>query len=119
MLNLDTHVLVYALTGRLTRREMDLLTGDNWSMSGIVLWEIAKLVQLGRIEIDLDDPEIVRALSRIHTWPITIDICRAIRRLDFKADPADELIAATSLVHDVPLVTRDRRLRRSRVVPIA
>ena len=119
MLNLDTHVLIYALTGRLNKRERDLLVGDAWSISGIVLWEIAKLDQLRRIEIDLDDPEILRALSRIHTWPITVDICRAIRGLDFTGDPADELIAATSIVHDVPLLTRDRRLRRSGVVPLA
>lgn len=119
MLNLDTHVLIYALTGRLNKRERGLLVGDAWSISGIVLWEIAKLDQLRRIEIDLDDPEILRALSRIHTWPITVDICRAIRGLDFTGDPADELIAATSIVHDVPLLTRDRRLRRSGVVPLA
>lgn len=31
----------------------------------------------------------------------------------------DELIAATSVVHNVPLVTRDRSLRRSRIVPLA
>ena len=33
--------------------------------------------------------------------------------------PADELIAATSVVHGVPLVTRDRRLLASRIVPLA
>ncbi len=40
-----------------------------------------------------------------------------IRTLDFAADPADEIIAATSLVHGVPLVTRDRPIHRSRLVP--
>jgi len=44
---------------------------------------------------------------------------RASIRLDVQSDPADELIAATSLVHNVPLVTRDRTLRRSRQVPLA
>ncbi len=119
MLNLDTHVLIYALQGSLTRAEEKLLTGDSWSISGIVLWEVAKLRQLGRIEIELDGQEIIRALAGIQTWPITLDICRAIRELDFTGDPADELIAATSLVHELPLVTRDRRLRASRVVPLA
>jgi predicted nucleic acid-binding protein len=33
--------------------------------------------------------------------------------------PADELIAATSVVHRVPLVTRDRQIRRSKLVPLA
>lgn len=52
-------------------------------------------------------------------WPLTIEVCRAIPSLDFDSDPADEIIAATSIVHRVPLVTRDRRIRMSRVVPFA
>ena len=118
MLNLDTHILVHALGGELREREREILAADAWSISGIVLWEIAKLVQLGRLELDLRDGDVVRALSRIHHWPLTIAVCRAIADLDFTADPADELIAATSLVHGVPLVTRDRRILRSEVVPL-
>ena len=49
MLNLDTHVLLYAVTGALRPRERRLLGADRWSVSAIVLWEIAKLAQLGRI----------------------------------------------------------------------
>jgi PIN domain nuclease of toxin-antitoxin system len=119
MLNLDTHVLVHALAGELTRSEEALLRGDSWSISAIVLWEIGKLAELGRIEVDLDDAELGRLLGRLHVWPLTLDVCRAIRRLDVRSDPADEIIAATSLVHQVPLVTRDARLRRSRLVPLA
>jgi PIN domain nuclease of toxin-antitoxin system len=119
MLNLDTHVLVHALAGELTRREEALLRDDSWSISAIVFWEIGKLAERGRIEVDLDDAGFGRALARIHVWPLTLEICRAIRRLDVRSDPADEIIAATSLVHGVPLVTRDGRLRRSRLVPLA
>lgn len=119
MLNLDTHVLLYALSGALTPREKRLLAGETWSISAIVLWEIAKLAQLGRIALDLDDPELSRGLARIHTWPLSFEICREVRALDFRSDPADEIIAATSLVHRVPLLTRDKRIKRSRVVPIA
>ncbi len=119
MLNLDTHVLIYALAGQLTARERRLLESDSWSISAISLWEIAKLVQLGRIEVDLDGPELTRLLSRVHTWPITLDICRAIRDLDLRGDPADEIIAATSVVHRVGLLTRDRQLKRSRRIPLA
>ena len=119
MLNLDTHVLVHALAGELTRPEEALLRDDSWSISAIVLWEIGKLAELGRIEIDLDDAELGRTLARIHIWPLTLDVCRVIPRLDIHSDPADEIIAATSLVHQVPLVTRDARLRRSRLVPLA
>ena len=119
MLNLDTHILLRALTGELTRKEERLLSRRRWSIASIVLWEVAKLAELGRIEVDLDDPELGRALARIDVWPLTLDVCRASRDLDFEGDPADEIIAATSVVHRVPLVTRDRRIRKSRRVPLA
>jgi PIN domain nuclease of toxin-antitoxin system len=119
MLNLDTHVLLHAVAGKLTKREHELLAGDRWSISAIVLWEIAKLAQLGRIEVDLDDPEVFRTLSAVEVWPITAEIARTSTRLDVRSDPADELIAATSVVHNVPLVTRDPKLRASRITPLA
>ena len=119
MLNLDTHVLIYALAGQLTANERRLLESDSWSISAISLWEIAKLVQLSRIEVDLDGPELSQLLSRVHTWPITLDICLAIRALDFRGDLADEIIAAMSVVHRVPLLTRDWQLKRSRRIPLA
>ena len=119
MLNLDTHILLHALGGSVTPAERKLLDEHEWSISAIVIWEFAKLAQLGRIQIDLDASELTRALARIHTWPITLDICRAIRSLDFHADPADEIIAATSIVHHVPLLTRDARIKRSAIVPLA
>ena len=119
MLNLDTHILLYALAGDLTTREGSLLSNDTWSISAIVLWEIGKLHELGRIEIDLDNPELIRTVTRIQTWPLTLEVCRTIRLLDFKCDPADEIVSATSIVHRLPLVTRDRRIRRSKRVPLA
>lgn len=119
MLNLDTHVLLYALSGELTARERRVLSADTWGISAIVLWELAKLAQLGRIEVDLDDADVTRKLSGLHTWPIDLAVSVASTRLDFRSDPADELIAATSIVHRVPLVTRDRRIRKSRLVSFA
>ena len=118
MLNLDTHVLIHAMTGDLTARESRVLRAARWGISAIVLWELAKLAQLGRIELDLDDPELDRCLAGVHLWPLTLDIVRALPRLDFRSDPADEIIAATSLAHQAPLLTRDRKLLKSRIVPL-
>lgn len=73
----------------------------------ILLWEIAKLAQRKRITVDFGSSE----------W--TLAVARAIAKLDFESDPADEIIAATSLVHRIPLVTRERRIRRSQLVPLA
>ena len=119
LLNLDTHILIHALRGDVRPRERELLAGTTWAISAIVLWEVAKLVQLGRLRLDLDDREVARTLSKLHVWPIDLAIARASTRLDFQGDPADELIAATSVVHEVPLLTRDRRIRRSKIVPLA
>lgn len=119
MVSLDTHMLVFALAGQLRARERRILTAETWSISAIVLWELGKLVQLGRVELDLDDAETVRTLSALHVWPIDLAIGVESTRLDYAGDQADELIGATAVVHNVPLLTRDRRIRRSRIVPLA
>lgn len=116
MLNLDTHTLLHAVQDRLTSAETRVLAQDDWGISAIVLWEIEKLYQKRRIAVGLDDPALALALRRLNIWPITSDVCLNLRLLDFQSDPADEIIAATSVTHDVPLVTRDRRIRASRLV---
>ena len=119
MVNLDTHILIFALGGELRPQERSLLSASRWSVSAIVLWEMAKLIQLGRLDMSLDDREVVRILSRLHVWPIDLAVARASTRLDFSSDPADEIIAATSIVHDIPLLTRDNIIRSSKIVPLA
>ena len=119
MLNLDTHIVLFAARGELRPHEHALLVRDRWSVSAIVLWELAKLHQLGRIEMDLEERELAGLLNRLHVWPIDLAVALASTRLDFKGDPADEIIAATSVVHRIPLVTRDRVMRGSALVPLA
>ena len=57
--------------------------------------------------------------SRLHVWSIDLAVAHASTRLDFRSDLADELIAATSVVHDIPLLTRDETMRNSKIVPLA
>ena len=103
MLNLDTHILIHALAGSINREERELLKSNPWSITAI----------------DIHSLPFGRAMSRIHVWPLDLMVARAMRDLDFRSDPADEIIAATSLAHRVPLVTRDRKIRMSKFVPIA
>jgi len=119
MLNLDTHIVIYLLAGELNAKENQIVGSGPWGISAIVLWEIAKLVELKRIEIEFASSDFADLLQRFHVWPIDYPLCLTLRQLDFKSDPADELIAATSLLYQVPLLTRDRKIRRSRVVPLA
>ena len=119
MLHLDPHIVVYAVTDQLYSAERELPEREPWSISAIVFWELAKLVQLRRIDLDLDDPAVIGVLSRLYVWPVDLAVARASVRLDFRSDPADELIAATSVVHGVPLLTRDRIIKASKIVPLA
>ena len=95
MINLDTHILVFALAGELRRPERKLLSENAWGISGIVLWELAKLIQLGRLRLDLGNRSVRSTLATVHTWPIDLEVAQWSTKLDFQGDPADELIAAT------------------------
>ncbi len=119
MLNLDTHIFLHALSDALAPAEQEKLAAESWGISAIVLWEIAKLTQLDRIELNLESPRLLAALERVHIWPVDLAVCREVARLDFRSTPANEIIAATSIVHAVPLVTRDRAIRKSQRVPFA
>ena len=119
MLNLDTHIIIDLLRGKLKKKELDLVSKHQWSISDIVLWEISKLNQLGRIKLDLDEREIKDFFRRLVIHPISLDIASSTSCLDFSSDPADEIIAATSVVLKIPLLTRDRKILKSRMVPFA
>jgi len=112
-------VVIHALRGDLKPRERELLSNSPWGVAAIVLWELAKLAQRGRIDVDLDDPEVDAALAGLHVWPLDLEVAKTSTRLDFAGDPADELIAATSIVHGVPLLTRDQQIRKSKLEPLA
>jgi prevent-host-death family protein len=93
--SLNTHILLHALAGELSPREAGLLRKQPWSISAIVIWEIGKLAELGRIELDLDDIELTRnarSFSRLaaHTGdlPGDSDVGRSwrSRRRDHRGD---------------------------------
>jgi PIN domain nuclease of toxin-antitoxin system len=117
MLNLDTHIVVALLSGELSTDEFDLVTAEPLAISDIVLWELAKLVELRRLDFDLRDADFLGFLRSTTIFPTTLEIARKSTELDFKSDPADEIIAATSIVEGMPLVTRDRRILKSKLVP--
>lgn len=119
MLNLDTHILLGTLSGTLSSQERGLILGQSLAISDIVLWELAKLSQLGRVEFDFDDSIFRKVMRQLTVYPITPQIARKSTALDFRSDPADEIIAATSIVENIPLLTRDRKILKSRLVPLA
>ena len=119
MLNLDTNILLATFNNELNAREQDLIRAGSLAISDIVLWELAKLVQLRRISLDFDGSIFRRAMRQITVYPITLQIARKSADLDFRSDPADEIIAATSVVEKIPLLTRDRKILKSQMTPLA
>lgn len=118
MINVDTHVLVDYLSDRPRGHEGTLLDESEWAISAAALWELWAIWRRKRIDVDLLDPGIARSLSMMEIWPVDREVAEAALTLDFTSDPADEMIAATSIVHEAPLLTRDRVIRASKVVPL-
>jgi predicted nucleic acid-binding protein len=118
-LNLDTHVLVDYLTGSLAGREEQLVFAEEWAISPVVLWELFDIRKRGLIAVDLDARDLQHDLQRLPILPLTVEVARIATRLDFRTDPIDEIVAATSIHYRAPLLTRDARVRESRMVPFA
>ena len=78
-------------------------------------WELAMLVEKGRLRLDRDVGTWIRdALSKptIRVVELTPEIAVTAARLPrFHGDPADRMIAATALTIDCGVVTKDRKLR--------
>lgn len=119
MLNLDTHMVVALLDGSLKKSEQDLIVSDNLAICDIALWELAKLVELRRLALDFESKEFQAFLRAVTIIPINVQIARKSTELDFRSDPADELIAAASIIENAPLLTRDRKILKSKIVPFA
>lgn len=127
----DTHVLVWWLTEdrRLRREHARILERSERSavpvgLSAITLWEIAKLVERGRIELDQSIDEAlgqVESSASFAVLPITARIAIESTRLGarFPADPVDQVIASTARCLGLTLLTIDERIIDSGVVSIA
>ena len=82
-------------------------------MSIISCWEVAKLVELGRLEFSIpisDWLDQALVYPGIQLLDLTIPIIVESTYLpgEFHRDPADQLIVATARVYDIPLLTADK-----------
>lgn len=123
MIVLDTHAWVWWLADPAklaprARRAVDRAVrgGDGVAVSAISVWEVAMLVERGRLALTVDVAEwlqLAEAVPGVRFVPVDNAIAlRAVRLPDFPhPDPADRLIAATALGAGGSLVTADRRLR--------
>src|SRR4029077_4296339 len=124
---LDTHVVLWLTSDpdRLSAKaktaiEDSRINKDGLAICDITLLELATLASKGRIQVSIGLEALFQELeSRFVVLPITGRDCA--RGMAFPAtypkDPADRIIAATALVEGLSLVTADREIRRSKLVP--
>ena len=121
---LDTHIVLWADSGdtRLTAGARALIE-DCWEgggaicFSAVTAWEIAMLVDVGRVELDLPiEAWIARFLGRPGVEPVPLGYRAAMRSYQLhhleRRDPADRLLIATAIDLGCPLVTYDDPIRR-------
>ncbi|NJK44669.1 MAG: type II toxin-antitoxin system VapC family toxin [Pleurocapsa sp. SU_196_0] len=119
MILLDTHIFIFWVNGseRLLEETRTRIEAepDALGVSAITLWEIAKLVQLGRLELTLPIEtwlEQALAYPKVVVVPLSPAIVVESARLPapFHKDPADEIIVATARVLSAGLVTYDGKI---------
>ena len=122
MILADTHVFFWWIhdRGKLSHTAYEALrSADQITISTITCWELAMLFAKGRLGLSTDAMTwILEAMARTHVKAIPLEIGPAIRAVEFTQlrDPADQQIVATALDLDVPLITKDKRIRDSGVV---
>lgn len=127
MITIDTHIIIWdALKPEMLSEtaKKEILKANNSGgmiISDISLWEIAMLVKKGRIVIVagyLDFIDLVMSSNKYIIQPITpkiADLSTSFSK-DINADPADRLIAATSIFTNTSLLTANKNLLQSTIL---
>ncbi len=125
---LDTHVLIWWFedSGGLSADQQEVIeaagTPGSLIVSNISMLEIATLVRLRRIELTIplrDWLEKAVAPPRVRRQGISPAIATEVATLPdwFHRDPADRVIVATARTLGATLLTQDRRIIESGLVP--
>lgn len=113
----DTHTLLWWRAGGARLSATASSTLDHASavlVSPLTLWEVAMLVQKGRVSLDrptLQWSNDLLAEDGIELAPLDEHIAVLAAELEpFHGDPVDRMLVATARVRHVPLVTKDRMI---------
>ncbi len=127
MILLDTHVVIwlaqdYKRISTAARAAIeDARNKDRGlAIADITLVEIARLASHGRINLIPDVETVLSEVERRFViLPITSKIAMQAFALpaNYPKDPVDRVIGATAMVEDIPLLTADREIHKSRAIP--
>ena len=120
MIVLDTHIWIWWVneSNQLPSDFRELIeqhTSDGLGISAISCWEVAKLVERGRLELTLPVKQwLAEALSfpGVRLLELSPDIAVESTQLpgEFHRDPADQIIVATTRFYDTLLLTLDTKI---------
>ena len=120
MIVLDTHVWVWWVnqSSQLTSEIQRTIHSNQMTGLGVSLiscWEVAKLVELGRLQLTLPTLDWLNqalAYQGVQLLDLTTPIVVESTQLPgtFHRDPADQLIVATARIYSVPLLTVDSKI---------
>jgi PIN domain nuclease of toxin-antitoxin system len=115
---LDTHAAVFLWEGRADvfgSSSRELLEQATLFVSPMVRLELQLLKEVGKLKVDPD--QILGSLASDAGVVATDDSLEALipltMPLSWTRDPFDRLLVATALLHQAPLVTRDRRINEN------
>ncbi|MHB8742731.1 MAG: type II toxin-antitoxin system VapC family toxin [Sulfuricaulis sp.] len=121
---LDTHVLTWWVNGggELTKGARRAIEQEGKAEAGVIMvsaisaWEIAMLVNKGRLVLSMDVQSWLQTVMKIpyvRFIPVDNDIALKSTMLPepFHKDPADRMIVATARALAVPLVTSDGNIQ--------
>ncbi len=119
MLLLDTHVLIWLAEGsqRLGSMALDeinrALAAGQLAVATISFWEIAMLIEKGRLEFNIELDVWRQDLLQNGLQEISLTGAAAIRAgqlQDFHGDPADRMIVSTAIENSAVLATADKKI---------
>jgi PIN domain nuclease of toxin-antitoxin system len=120
MILLDTHAWVWwvnesSMASKDMLRIIQEQQRDGLGVSIISCWEVAKLVERGRLELTIP---VERWIEQALAYP-EVELLHLTPRIvvestqlpgEFHRDPADQMLVATARVYDIPLLSADSKL---------
>jgi PIN domain nuclease of toxin-antitoxin system len=123
---LDTHAFLwFVLDDKRISTEAKSIIADSKNtiyFSAASAWEMAIKTKLARLKIIGDiEPFIIEQLSTNSFVPLSITISHALyteRLPQIHKDPFDRIIIAQSKLEDLPLISKDKKVRKYKVTMV-